>query len=277
MTPRELLIVLCLLLPTPAAAQDVLRIGTYANYPPWTIRDPDGTIRGFEIDMIHDLCRRMAAQCTVAAVDFMRVFDDLEAGAYDIYIGGMTATVERMTRVNFSQPYAAASNGFMTTANSPLASTLSLNRFDLDQNGGRLPETLHEFLGEFRGYRLAVHAGTVQERFADSTLQGVAAIKRYTDEQAMYYDLLSGQVDAVMASSWSLYNFINLNHGRRNPPVLFGPILTGGMLGHGLAAALRRDDRDGLARLNTALSAAKADGTLARLSLQWFGYNIAPD
>jgi octopine/nopaline transport system substrate-binding protein len=265
------------LLMAPAAAQDVLRIGTYANYPPWTIRDDDGTIRGFEIDMINDLCRRMAVQCTVNAVDFVRVFDDLEAGVYDIYIGGMTATAERMKRVEFSQPYAAASSGFMTMADNPLALALSPNRFNLDTVEDRLPESLQEFLQSLRGYKLAVHVSTIQERFAETYLHDGVDIIRYTYEQAMYDDLLSGKVDAVMATSWSLYNFVNLNRDRSDSPVLFGPILAGGLLGHGLAAALRRGNQPRLAALNLALSAAKADGTLARLSLQWFGYNIAPD
>ena len=44
-----------------ARADDVLKIGTYRHYPPWTISDAAGTITGFEIDLIHDLCKRMGA------------------------------------------------------------------------------------------------------------------------------------------------------------------------------------------------------------------------
>ena len=58
---------------------------------------------------------------------------------------------------------------------------------------------------------------------------------------------------------------------------MFGPILKGGILGEGVAAATKRGNHDLLTRLDTALAAAKADGTLPRLSLKWFGYNVAPN
>ncbi len=278
MTRGGLLVMIWILLSGPVAAEEPLQIGTYVEYPPFTIRNEDGTLRGFEVDMINDLCLRMAVQCTIRAVDFERVFDDLDAHVYDFYIGGMTATAERMKRVAFSKPYAHTSSGFMTTAEDSLASLLPLNRVvDLDLFEGHLPESLPEFLQGLRGKRLAVHVNTVQERFADSYLRSLVDIRRYNYEQAMYDDLLGGQVDAVMATGWSLYHFVTENAGRPNPPVLFGPVLAGGMLGHGLAAAARLDDTQGLARLNAALAAATADGTLARLSLKWFGYNIAPD
>lgn len=272
-----LLIMVWGLLAVPCAAQEVLQIGTYGNYPPWTISGSDGTITGFEIDMINDICPRMKAQCTIRAVNFGKLFDDLAAGVYDIYIGGLTATSERLKRVDFSKPYAATSSGFMTTAKCPLAAALSLNQVILDQNEADLPESLRGFLQGLRGFRLAVHVNTVQERFSDLYLKDIVDIRRYTYEEAMYDDMLSGQVDAVMATSWSLYNFVAHNSNRPNPAVLFGPVLSGGLLGSGLAAALRQGDSDRLARLNAALSAAIADGTLARLSLKWFGYNIAPD
>ena len=277
MKPGALLALIAMLLSSPAMAGEVLRIGTYAHYPPWTISGKDGVIRGFEIDMIDDLCPRMGVRCTVAAVPWERVFDDLDAGAYDLYIGGMAATEERARRVDFSLRYAEITVSFMTVAGHPLTSALSLNRISLDRPGERIRESLRDLIQELRGRRLGVHLGTTLERFADSYLEGVAELRRYDSEQAQYEDLLAGRLDAVLASSPAAYEFVTANRWRPVPPVLFGPVLAGGLLGQGVAAALRRGDDQRLARLNAALAAARADGTLARLSLKWFGYNVAPE
>ena len=273
----SILIVGLINLTVPAAAQDILQIGTYGNYPPWTISDEKGEITGFEIDMINDMCSRMHASCLVKAVDFEKIFDDLNAHVYDIYIGGLTATAERAARVHFSQAYAATTSGFMTVKGNFLASVLSPDHFILDGNDSDIPEPLHEFLRDMQGAKLAVHVNTIQEKFAESYMKDIVEIRRYTYEEEMYDDVLTGKVDAVMATSWSLYNFVARNGNQLNPPVLFGPILSGGVLGNGLAAALPQGDSDHLLQVNKALSAAIADGTLARLSLKWFGYNIAPD
>ena len=277
MSRYTVLIISLLHLAVPAAAQDVLQIGTYGNYPPWTISNEKGEITGFEIDMINEICSRINISCIVRAVDFEKIFDDLDNHIYDIYIGGLTATVERAARVHFSQAYAATSSGFMTVKSNFLASILSPDHFILDANSHEIPEPLHELLGDMRGAKLAVHVNTIQERFAEIYMKNIVEIRRYTYEEEMYDDVLTGKVDAVMATSWSLYNFVARNSSQPNPPVLFGPILSGGVLGNGLAAALRRDDSEHLIRVNKALSAVIADGTLARLSLKWFGYNIAPD
>ena len=115
-----------------ARAEDVIRIGTYRHYPPWTISDAAGTITGFEIDLIHDLCKRMGVRCPIVTVDWEKVYDELDAGAYDAYVGCMTVTPERAKRVAFSQPYALTPEYFATAIGNDLTTLLTLNRLDID-------------------------------------------------------------------------------------------------------------------------------------------------
>ena len=277
MTRFRLLVAILSLLAAPARAQDTVRIGTYSHYPPWTIRDDQGTIRGFEIDMIAELCPRMGASCTVSPVTWERVFDDLDTGVYDIYIGGMAKTAERARRVDFSEPYAETSGCFMTTAHNPLISVMSLNRINLDREEARPSGALRDFIQALHGRRIGVHVGTTFETFADRYLKSEAQVVLYTSELAQYQDLAAKRLDAVMAGSSAVYEFVTLRSQETDPPMRFGPILTGSVLGEGVAAAMKRDNHELRARLNTALAAAKADGTLARLSLKWFGYNVVPN
>lgn len=276
--PRALwLIFLVLALTAPGrgvCADEVLKVGTYRHYPPWTIAGDDGALRGFEPAMVSDLCRRMAVRCEMSAVPWESVFDDLDAGKYDVYIGGMAVTAERARRVAFTMPYGLETDSFATVAGHPLTSVLSLNTIDLDHPTGETQTSLKELVEAMRGQRIGVHVGTTNEQLVDSILSGVADIRRYTVEQQQYDDLVDGKLDAVFAASSSIYYFAFQHKELSHPPVLFGPVLNGSLLSSGVGGALRRGNTALLERLNTAIAAAKDDGTLARLSFLWFGANV---
>ena len=50
----------------------------------------------------------------------------------------------------------------------------------------------------------------------------------------------------------------------------------GGMFGAGTGMGIRKSDADLTAKFDTALAAAVADGTVKKLSEQWFKIDIAP-
>ena len=259
-----------------AHADERIRVGTYRHYPPWTISDSAGNITGFEIDLIHDLCRRMAVACEITAVDWEHIFDALDAGEFDLYIGAMTVTPERAKRVTFTRPYALTPEYFATTTGNELTSLLTLNRLDLDSMTPEERATLSSLIEALRGKRLGVHVETVYETFAKAYLTGVADIRIYHSEVEQYADMIHGKLDAVLDGGAALHEFI-LANTTGQPLALFGPALTGGPFGHGNGGAVRLGNETLRARVDKAIAAAKADGTMARLALTWFGYNAAAE
>jgi octopine/nopaline transport system substrate-binding protein len=272
-----LLMALFALSPVPSLAGETIHIGTYRHYPPWTITDESGKISGFEIDLIDELCRRMDARCEIVTVDWERVFEDLEAKTYDAYIGCMTITDERALRVAFTQPYALTPEYFATTANSDLTTLLTLNRLDLDRLNPEEQATLKTLIAALNGKRVGVHVNTVYETFAKQFLEKVADVRVYHAETEKYSDMIHGRLDAILDGGAALHEFILSREGGGEPLTLFGPALTGGPFGHGVGIALNRSNTALRDRLDIALAAAKADGTLARLALTWFGYNAAAE
>ena len=260
-----------------ARADDLIKIGTYRHYPPWTISDAAGNLSGFEIDLIHDLCLRLGVRCEIVTVDWEKVYDDLAAGRYDAYIGCMTITPERARRVAFTRPYALTPEYFATTIGNDLTTFLTLDRLDLDRMNAEERASLKTLVGALRGKRVGVHVDTVYETFAGQYLKGIADIRIYHTETEKYGDMIHGKLDAILDGGAALHEFILAKDTGGSVLTLFGPGMIGGPFGHGVGAALRLGN-DGLRqRFDTAFAAAKADGTLARLALSWFGYNAASE
>ena len=260
-----------------ARADDVIKIGTYRHYPPWTISDAAGTITGFEIDLIHDLCKRLGAKCEIVTVDWEKVYDDLDAGRYDAYIGCMTVTPERAKRVTFSQPYALTPEYFATAIGSDLTTLLTLNRLDLDRMNAEGEASLKSVIEALRGKKVGVHVDTVYETFAKQYLTGVADVHIYHAETEKYADMVHGKLDAILDGGAALHEFILAKDSGGSALTLFGPALIGGPFGHGVGVALRLGNEGLRQRFDAAIAAAKADGTLSRLALTWFGYNAASE
>lgn len=53
-----------------ALAQDTYQIATEGAYPPFNFVDTSGTLKGFEIDLGHALCKKMNAKCEFVVQDF---------------------------------------------------------------------------------------------------------------------------------------------------------------------------------------------------------------
>ncbi len=65
----------------PALAKDwpAITFATEGAYPPYNITKPDGTLAGFEIDLVADLCRRIKAKCEVVAQNWDGIIPGLTA------------------------------------------------------------------------------------------------------------------------------------------------------------------------------------------------------
>ena len=125
MTRRQTLIALAVLpfLAGTVMAQYLpvrITIATEGAYPPWNFTNADGTLDGYEIDLTKVLCERMKVECTLIPQAWDGIIPGLTVGKYDAIIASMGVTDERKAVVAFSNPYARAPNGFLTTGENAL-------------------------------------------------------------------------------------------------------------------------------------------------------------
>jgi len=116
-------------------ASGILRVGTTGDYTPFSLKQPDGTYAGADIDMAHDLAARLGVAIAFVPSVWVDLLEDFLADRFDIAMGGVTVTAARAERAFFSIPT-------FVDGKRPLARRQDRDRFTsiaaIDQPGVRL-------------------------------------------------------------------------------------------------------------------------------------------
>ncbi|SCK19431.1 ABC transporter substrate-binding protein [Vogesella sp. LIG4] len=243
-----------------AGATDLgnLRIGTDASYPPFESLNPSGQIIGFEADLAVAVCKEMKARCSLINQDWDGIIPGLIAKKYDLIISSMTITSERAKTVTFTERYFRTPQRMIAAKGSPLKFT---------------PEGMN-------GKHVGVQRGTTADMYLSKfwAPRGMDVV-RYEDQDKAYADLMNGRLDASFQDELQVEaGFLKSEQGKRFAFV--GPSINGDnaaereVLGAGAGMAVRKEDKELVARLNKAIAAVRANGTFKKLSVQYFGRDI---
>lgn len=274
---REFLATLCLVMAVKVslgADWSTLKIGTEGRYPPWNATGDNGELEGFEIDLAKDLCRRMNATCEIVNQRWDGMLPALTTGKYDLVMAGMTITDEREQIIDFSACYAAEAAVFAVRPENALAQTITpARRIDLTSFSPEVKAAVNALRQALAGTAVGVQVATTHADFARRYLQDLVDIRYYDTLDNLTLDLDAGRIDAALSSRayWK-----RLKEGENAMDLaLIGPDMIGDVFGKGVGAGVRKEDSDLRAKLNAAIEAARADGTVARLTKQWFGYDLS--
>jgi len=251
-----------------------VRIATEGAYPPWNATDSSGKLVGFEIDLSNDLCERMGVECEIVAQDWEGIIPALQAGKYDVIMAGMSITEERKQVISFSDSYAATPARFAVLQDSELADYQSpIERMVLDEIEPAEQAAIDDLKSVLDGKTIGVQVATTHANFLEQHLGDAVEIRKYDTQENLDLDLQAGRVDAALASMSYWAPLLETEKGASFTVV--GPAMTGGPFGAGVGVGIRQDDKELVDLFNQAIAAAKEDGTIARLSEQWFGFDAS--
>jgi octopine/nopaline transport system substrate-binding protein len=125
----------------------------------------------------------------------------------------------------------------------------------------------------FEGKTVGVQVATTHANFLESLMGDTVEIRKYDTQENLDLDLQAGRVDLALASMSYWQPLMETEKGADF--TVIGPGMTGGPFGAGVGVGIRQEDSDLVQMLNQAIAAAKADGTIARLSEQWFGFDAS--
>jgi arginine/ornithine transport system substrate-binding protein len=237
-----------------AALPETVTVGTDGSYVPFALVNADGSIGGFEVDVVKNLCERVKVKCVFSNQSFDSLIPSLQSHKIDVISGWLLKTPTRERVVAFSDIYAKVNNRFIAKKGSNI--TIS-------------PEGL-------KGKTIAIEGGSAQDSFLTKTYSS-ANIKRYTGQGDPFLDLKNGRVDLSFGYTVQTDEaFLKLGDNAKNFEYI-GPSFTGAndpALGAGVGLGFRKDDSELREAFNRAIAAAKADGTFTKVSMKYFGHDI---
>ncbi len=257
-----------------AQAQDLeITIGTEGAFPPWNGTNPNGELFGAEIDLIAALCAEMNATCETVTNDFDSMIPALQAGRFDAIMAAMSITDERRQSISFSNGYFGDPARIAVLDGSPLVGIETVEKLNLDNLDGASQASLDALKAATVGMTIGAQGSTTHSNFIEQILGGDVTLKTYGTQDDLNLDLQAGRIDAAVAENSVWSDLIDSDPS--SGIALIGPTLDGGPFGEGIGVGLRQADTDLLAAFNAALAVLKANGTLSRISIEWFGVDAS--
>lgn len=248
---RWLIFVAVFLLPwNQALAEPPLRIATEGAYPPFNNIDKDGRLVGFDIDITEALCKAMGREYTLRAVPWKDILTGLINDEYDVIIASMARTPEREKLVRFTQYYFRSRTMFVGSPSKTFIQT---------------PEGL-------AGMRLAAQQGTVQEAYLHENFGHTATIVPTKTNEHSFALLKSGDVDAVLSVSLSIYGFLQTETGKHFDFV--GSPLPASDPSSEACIAVRKGNKKLADQLNKAIRDIRLSGVYDKINYKYFPFSI---
>ncbi|MGC4241876.1 MAG: transporter substrate-binding domain-containing protein, partial [Herbaspirillum sp.] len=156
--------------PAARAADNVIRVGTDATFPPMEFVK-DGKRTGFDIELMEALAKTMGKKIQWIDIDFKGLIPGLISNRFDIAASAIYMTDERRKVVTFSDPYYRGGLAVLVRR---------------DDNSIKVPEDLN------KGKRVSVQVGTKSVSYLRDNFPGVERVE-VEKNQAMFDLLATGR------------------------------------------------------------------------------------
>ena len=223
-----------------------LRIAVEGTYPPFNFKDAKtGQLAGYDVDVAKLVCAKLGVKPEFVTTEWSAILAGLGAGKYDVIVSQVGITPRRRQAFDFSQPYTWSAPQLIVRRND--AST-------------------YKSLDDLKGRTIGVGQGSVFEQQVRA-VPGIE-VKRYPAAPENLQDLAFGRIDAALNDSLMVAYLL------KNSQL---PIRAGARVGdvERMGIAFRKGNPKFHAAVDKALDDVRADGSLKRVALEWFGTDAA--
>ena len=259
-----------------------LVVSTDANYAPQSVLKPDGQrtegtkcasdqltageLEGFDIDVALELGRRLGVETCFATPSWDSITAGNWGGQWDASVGSMTITTVRQEALHFTTPYYYTPAQFAAANGAGIASVDALS-----------------------GQAVCVGSATTYESYLNNDMEslglpessiyspapaGVTVVPLETDQECAQA-IAAGRTDFVAYLTSATVVDQNIADGV--PVVKVGDPVYSEDLSVAVDKSHQLDPLPLVEALDEQVQAMHSDGTLSRLSMQWFGTDLTQD
>lgn len=235
--------------PALAQPQPPLRCAVDGTFAPHAFPSLSGGVQGFQIDLFREVARRMGREIIIDSASFSGLIPALNAGRYDFLCAPTTVTPERAANLLFTEGYLWTELQFGIRRGTPPI------RSDED----------------LRGRIISVNRGTPYEQWVTRNAERLNLTLLAFDSQTdAVQAVIQGRAYANLSG-----NTVIRYSASRTPQYIADYVLPGTRLHWG--TPFRQDSGAMRNRVEDIITCMKRDGTVARMSQQWFGAVPGPD
>ena len=164
-------------------------IGTSADFPPFEYTDTDGTIIGFDIEMVTKILTDAGYTVEAQDIAFDSLIASLQADKIDVIAAAMTITDERDEQIDFSDPYYEADQSALIMTDSGV----EINESD----------EIEDFKTSIANLTIGAQTGTtgaswVQENLVDTEMMDEDNFNQYETYTLAILDLENRNIDIII-------------------------------------------------------------------------------
>ena len=223
-------------------------IATEGNWSPWTYHDENDQLVGLDIEIGALIAHGLGVEPEYQETDWDAILAGVDSGRFDIACNGVGYTEERAQKYSFSTPYVYTHKVLVVRSDNEDIHTVE------DLNGRTTANSASST------YAAVAEANGATVSYANTLGETIALVEQ-------------GRVDATINAQVSIEDYL-----REHPDA--GIKVVQVMEGDPVAYPVRKDaDTDTLiAAIDEILEQARQDGTLAGISLKYFGLDLTqPD
>jgi polar amino acid transport system substrate-binding protein len=221
-----------------AHAQDTLRVGTDATFPPMEFVE-NNLRTGFDIELVEALGKAMNKRIEWVDIDFKGLIPGLISKRFDMSVSAIYITDERKKVVDFSDSYYAGGLVAMVKDGNSAIKTLT----------------------DLNGKKVAVQVGTKSVGYL-GTNHPLVQLVEVEKNQEMFNLVDIGRADAAVTGKPAAFQYVRTRGGMR--------VLDQQLTTEEYGMAIRKDTPELTRAVNAALAKLKADGTYAQIVKKWF-------
>ena len=211
---------------------DKLVMATNAEFPPYEYHE-GSEIVGIDVEIARAIATEMGKEFTVEDMSFDSIIPAVQSGKASFGAAGMTVTPDRQENVDFSDPYATATQVIIVKEGSEVAGPSDLE-----------------------GKKIGVQQGTTGDLYATDEF-GDDAVERYNKGFEAVQALSQEKIDAVIIDGEPAKVFVSENEGLK--------ILDEAYTEEEYAIAVKKGNTELLKGINAAIAKLKESGELQKI------------
>lgn len=221
-----------------------LLVGTEGTYAPYTYHDETGELVGYDVEVAKAIAEKLGVEAEFVESNWDSLIAGLDAVRYDVVLNQVTITEERLKKYDFSTPY-----------------TISRAALIVSNDNSEIT-AFEDLKGKKSAQSLTSNYATLAQQYGAEIVSADGSFSKAIEL------VLTGRADSTINDQVSFYDFL-----KQQPDAQVKLVDT--LEDASENAVLIRKGNDTLVEaINKALEELAQDGTLAKISDQYFGADV---